>query len=162
MTCRTVHVLAVTLALAAFPSARAFAQAAVEVVGLDGKATKVALEGMNRHVVTADDHGAAVTFEGVLAGDVLAKAGVELGEKLHGPTAFARFVRVTARDGYTVVFAIAELDPAVSDTAVIIADRRDGKRLDDKAGPLQIVSPYEKRQARWVRQLARLEVVEAK
>lgn len=46
--------------------------------------------------------------------------------------------------------------------AAVLATARDGKRLDERAGPLQIVSPYEKRAGRWIRQLARLDVREAK
>jgi Oxidoreductase molybdopterin binding domain len=158
---RIVHA-ALLVAVLAAPAAAQTAPMAVPVVNLDGATINVPLEGLTRHVVTASDHGAQVAFEGVLVGDVLAKAGVVMGEKLRGPGAMARYVLATARDGYTTVFALAELDPGISESAILIADRRDGKRLDEKAGPLQIVSPYEKRAGRWIRQLARLDVREAK
>jgi len=52
-------------------------------------------------VVTATQDGAQVAFEGVLVGDVLAKAGVVMGEKLRGG-AMARYVlppRATVHHG---------------------------------------------------------------
>ncbi|MEO8679920.1 MAG: molybdopterin-dependent oxidoreductase [Vicinamibacterales bacterium] len=135
---------------------------AVEVVGLDGKSVKISIDGMTRHVVTATQGGARVEFEGVMMRDVLGKADTPLGEKLHGPEALTTYVLATARDGYKAVFAIAELDASFTDGVVMIADRRDGKRLDEKTGPLQIVTPDEKRAGRWVRQLMKLEVRQAK
>ncbi len=44
-------------------------------------------------------------------------------------------------------------DPIVLDLIIILADRRDGKPLAEKEGPLRIIVPEEKREARWVRQL---------
>ena len=135
---------------------------AVDVIGLDGKSVKVSLDGLTRHIVTATQGGAKVEFEGVMMRDVLARADTPLGEKLHGPEALTTFVLATARDGYKAVFAIAELDASFTDGVVMIADRRDGKRLDEKTGPLQIVTPDEKRAGRWMRQLVKLEVRQAK
>jgi hypothetical protein len=40
----------------------------------------------------------------------------------------------------------------------MIADRRNGEALAEKEGPLRIVVPGEKRQARWVRQLTGISV----
>ena len=37
---------------------------------------------------------------------------------------------------------------------VMLVDKRDGKALDAKEGPLRIVVPDEKMRARWVRQVA--------
>ncbi len=63
-------------------SAAAAAQTAIDVVGLDGRVTPVSLEGLTRASVTADDHGTRVRFEGVRIGDIIGKAGVELGDRL--------------------------------------------------------------------------------
>jgi hypothetical protein len=132
------------------------------VVTLDGKTVNVALGDFTRHVVTTSDHGTKVTFEGVLLRDVLTKAGAPLGDQLHGPAALTRFVKVIARDGYAVVFSIAELDSGFTDEIVLLADVRDGKRLVADAGPLQIVTPHEKRGGRWIRQVSKIEIREAK
>ena len=146
--------------LAAAPDA--VAQATIDVTPADGKTLSVALADLPRHTVAADDHGTKITFEGVLLRDVLAKAGVPLGEKLHGPTALTSFVLATALDRYQVIFSIAELDAGFTDQIILLADRRDGKPLGAGAGPLQIVVPHEKRAGRWIRQVNRLEIRQAK
>lgn len=150
------------LGLVATVASGAAAQAAIEVVPGNGKTLSVALAGLPRQTATADDHGTRITFEGVLVRDVLAKAGVPLGEKLHGPTALTSFVLATARDSHKVIFSIAELDAGFTDQIILLADRRDGKPLDANAGPLQIVVPHEKRAGRWIRQVNRREVRQAK
>lgn len=65
---------------------------------------------------------------------------------------------VEAADGDRAVFSIPELDPAFTDRVVLLADRREGKPLDEKAGPLRIVAPGEKRHSRWVRQVVALKM----
>lgn len=49
-----------------------------------------------------------------------------------------------------------------TDQIIRLADRRDGKPLGAGAGPLQIVVPHEKRAGRWIRQVSRLEIRQAK
>ena len=61
-----------------------------------------------------------------------------------------------ATDGYRAVFALPGLDHAYTDRIVILADRRDGKPLTEKEGPLRIVVADEKREARWFVRLFRL------
>ena len=153
--------LAFTLVLLLVAHA-ASAQTTVDVVTLEGKAMSISFEGMTRHVVSTADHTKKATFEGVLLRDVLAKAGTPLGEALHGASALSRFVKVSARDGYAVVFSIAELDAGFTDEIVLIADVRDGQRLVSEAGPLQIVVPHDKRATRGIRQVTKIEVREAK
>jgi DMSO/TMAO reductase YedYZ molybdopterin-dependent catalytic subunit len=63
------------------------------------------------------------------------------------------YVMVGAADGYRVVFALPEIDPAFSDRLILLADRRDQQPLSPEEGPLRLVVPGEKRQARWVRQV---------
>jgi hypothetical protein len=94
-------------------------------------------------------------FEGVALFDVLKSAGAKFGNELRGGE-LAKYLLVEASDGYRVVFALPELDPACTDRVVLLADRRDGKPLDGKEGPLRLVVPGEKRQARWVRQVTAL------
>jgi DMSO/TMAO reductase YedYZ molybdopterin-dependent catalytic subunit len=109
-----------------------------------------------RRSVRAKDHdGVESTFEGVALIDVLQLAGVKFGEGLRGKS-LALYLVVEATDGYRAVFALPELDPAFTDRVVLLVDGRDGKKLGDKEGPLRIVLPGEKRQARWVRQVRSL------
>ena len=106
--------------------------------------------------VRAKDHGGVEsTFEGVPLIDILERAGVKFGDGLRGKS-LALYLVVEASDGYRAVFALPELDPAYTDRLVILADRRDGKKLSDAEGPLRIVVPAEKRQARWVRKVSAL------
>lgn len=130
---------------------------AIEVVGPDGRTAIVAPEKMERRTVVTEDRGLRTTFEGVALRDVLAQAGVVFGEKLRGK-ALAQVVIATARDAYQVAYAIAELDAAFTDQVVLLADRRDGRPLLADTGPWQIIVPNDKRPARWIRQVSRIEV----
>jgi hypothetical protein len=66
---------------------------------------------------------------------------------------------VEATDGYRVVIALPEIDPAFTDKQFVLAFSKDGKALDSKEGPYRIVIPEEKRMARWVRQVTTLKIV---
>lgn len=105
-------------------------------------------------------HGQMQHYEGVRVSDLLAKAGVALGDKLRG-RAMAMYVIAQASDGYAVVYSVAELDPAMTDNRIIVADRMNGKPLDPKEGPFKIVVPGDKRPARWIRMLTALQVENA-
>ena len=135
----------------------AWAQAALQVVTADGHSTQVSLSALPRRTGVTEDRGLKTTFDGVELREVLAAAGVRFGEALRGK-ALAQVVVASARDGYQVAYAIAELDSAFTDRIVLVADQRDGKPLLPDTGPLQIVVIGEKRAARWIRQLTKLEV----
>lgn len=109
-----------------------------------------------RRTVRAKDHsGKESTYEGTPLIEVLQLAGVTLGESLRGKN-LALYLVVEAADGYRAVFALPELDTAFTDRVILIADRKDGNPLASAEGPLRIVIPDEKRQARWVRQVTAL------
>jgi DMSO/TMAO reductase YedYZ molybdopterin-dependent catalytic subunit len=117
------------------------------------KLTADDLAKLPRRSLQAKAHdGKEAMFDGVELADVLKLAGVKFGEQLRGKE-LAMFLVVSAADGYHAVFALPELDHAFTDRIVILADRRDGKPLAEKEGPLRIVVPDEKREARWVRQV---------
>lgn len=67
---------------------------------------------------------------------------------------------VEAADGYRVVIAVPEIDPAFTNKQILLAFLRDGKPLDEKEGPYRIVIPDEKRMARSVRQVTTLKIVD--
>ena len=122
------------------------------------KLTAADLAKLPRHTLHAKAHdGKDATFEGIELGDVLKLAGVKFGEQLRGKD-LALFLIVGASDGYHAVFALPELDHAFTDRLIILADRRDGKPLAEKEGPLRIVVPDEKREGRWVRQVVTLTI----
>ena len=110
--------------------------------------------------VKADGSDEQTTYEGVLLYDILKQAGAPLGKQLMGK-ALATYVLAEARDGYQVVYALPEFDPSFTDNKIIVADTIDGKPLFDYQGPLRIVAPHDKRGARSIRMLQRIEVVRA-
>ena len=117
------------------------------------------LKSLPTATMTAEEHnGTNASYEGVPLAEVLRRAGVPQGEALRGE-ALQLGVIVKAVDGYKALFALAELDPAMTDKQILLAFRRNGTELDATAGPLRIVVPDEKRQARWVRQVTELQVV---
>ena len=105
-----------------------------------------------REVRARDRDGTEATFAGVALVDLLRLAEVPLGEKLRG-SHMTLYLLIEAADGYRVVFALPELDPAFTERVVLLADHRDGQPLTAAEGPLRLVVPDEKRQARWVRQV---------
>jgi hypothetical protein len=96
-------------------------------------------------------------YEGVRLSDLLLKARVQLGEKLRGQ-ALGTYVVARASDGYAVVYSLAEIDPAMTDNQIIVADTLNGKALAPKQGPFRVVVPGDKRPARWVRMVSEFEV----
>jgi DMSO/TMAO reductase YedYZ molybdopterin-dependent catalytic subunit len=105
-----------------------------------------------------DEKGNPAEYGGVPVAEILKKAGAPLGKELKGSN-MAIGVIAHAPDGYTVVFSLAEFDPAFSDRVILLADRRDGRLLDSREGPLRIVVPGDQRHARWIRGLTTLEVL---
>jgi molybdate transport system substrate-binding protein len=65
-------------------------------------------------------------------------------------------VRVTGADGYSAVFALAELAPEFAARPIQLADHRDGKPLDGRA--LRLIVPGEHRGGRSVRDVIRIDV----
>jgi DMSO/TMAO reductase YedYZ molybdopterin-dependent catalytic subunit len=126
-------------------------------VALDEKT----LAAMPRMTVQAGAHGDAPSaWEGVALVEVLRAEGAPLGKALRGD-ALANYVRVTATDGYQVVFGLGELDAEMGAAKVVLVDRHEGKPLDDKDGPVRLVVPGDKRPARWVRNVATIELLSA-
>lgn len=139
------------------------ALATVAVRGEDGASQKFdaqTLAQLPQHTVTAQAHGKNVTCDGVNVSDVLAKVGAPQGEALRG-RALTLYVRVSAADGYRVVYSLAELDPAMHDNVPILTSHCDGAALDAKDGPFRIISPGEKRPARWIRQVTAIDLLRA-
>jgi DMSO/TMAO reductase YedYZ molybdopterin-dependent catalytic subunit len=104
-----------------------------------------------------DGDGTAVTFEGVSLWDILQKAQF-LDAGTHKKLVNTCVI-VKAKDGYKVVYSLAEIAPTMTDRKVFLADRCNGKALAEAQGPLKVIAPDEKMRARWVRQVTALEVV---
>jgi hypothetical protein len=119
------------------------------------------LAAMPRAKAVTDNNGIQTTYEGVWLADVLKKAGVPLGPGLRG-AALAGYVVASASDGYQVVFSIGELDPGMTDGQFLLADTANGKVLFGENGSFRLVVPKDKRGARSVRLLTKIEVVQLK
>lgn len=88
------------------------------------------------------------------------KSGIPVGTQLRGE--FLDFtVLAEAADGYKVAYALAELDPAFREPAVLLAWKKNGAPLEDLEGPFRLVNAADKRGARSVKMLVRLRLVRA-
>lgn len=136
----------------------------LQVINTEGHSTPVTavqIAALTHVAVDVLDHDKPAHFEGVPLAAVLSLAGIQLGETLRGPR-MSEMLLVEAADGYKVVFALAETDPAFATREIILADKRDGKPLDMREGPWRIVASGDKRPARWVRQVITLKVISAR
>jgi hypothetical protein len=113
------------------------------------------------HTVVLNDHGKLITYEGALLYDVLTHAGFDFGEGLRGRQ-LSSYVAALASDGYETVYALAEVDPTIGDSGILIADKREGERLSLDEGPLRIIVPHDKRPARSLKMLQEIDVVQLK
>ena len=114
---------------------------------------------LTRHAATLNDHGKQVNYEGALLRDLLSQSGVDFGKHLNAKQ-LSSYVAVSGTDGYKVVYALAELDPTIADSNIIIADKRDGQALSATEGPLRLIAPHDGRPARSVRMLQEIDVVQ--
>jgi DMSO/TMAO reductase YedYZ molybdopterin-dependent catalytic subunit len=154
--------LAIVAGILALFSALAVQATEIEISGAVPQPRKLSLEDFRklpRVEIPVEEKGKAVTYSGVPLVELLRLAGAPLGEALRGAN-LRLYVLVEAADGYEVVFALAELDPAMTDTRVFVVDEMNGRPLPDGVGPVRLVVPGEKRHARWVRQVVRFRVLE--
>ncbi len=98
-------------------------------------------------------------FEGVPLKSVLEKAGILDPKKELKGKLLLQYVVITASDGYRAIFSLAELDDATGATAnVLLADKMEGKPLNEKEAPLQLIVPTDKRPARCVRMVTTITI----
>ena len=148
------------LALAAAIATPAFAQS-LALQGPDGQAVTLSaadVAAMPHVTVTATHHGKTSTFEGVPLDQIMTRVGAATGKAVHG-SELATVVRVTAKDGYQVVFGLAETDPGTRADKIILADRADGAPLKADEGPFRIVAAGDLRPARSARMIEKIEVI---
>ena len=155
---RFVFTLILAMILYAAP-ARAQQLVVQNEAGKTSVLTRADIEALPHVKVTARLSNAPATFDAVALGVILEKAGIGLGDSLKGKR-LASCLLVEAADGYRAVIALPEIDPAFTDTQIVLAYLKDGKPLDEKEGPYRIVIPGEKRMARWVRQVTTLKIVD--
>jgi DMSO/TMAO reductase YedYZ molybdopterin-dependent catalytic subunit len=123
--------------------------------------TAESLAQMPRATATVSSGGIDTQYEGVWLHEILKKAGLPAGEGLRGKM-LTTYVLAEAQDGYQVVFSLGELDPALGDAPIMVADQANGKPLFGENGAFRIVVPRDKRGARSVRMLTKIEVVQVR
>ena len=96
-------------------------------------------------------------FSGVSMRELLTRAGAPLGEKMR-KTAMMLGVIIHCKDGYSVLYALAEFDESFSNRTILLADREDGAPLPPSESPLRIVAPGDKRGARSCKQVVAIDV----
>jgi hypothetical protein len=133
--------------------------------GLDGKTVSLSAEDIaalpHKTISVFNSHTKAnETYSGVAVADVLTKVGVPRGEEVKGKL-FMTAVIAEGTDHYSVLYALAEVDPSIHTGDVIVADSVDGQKLG-KEGAFKMVSTEERRPARWVRNLTAISVIEVK
>ena len=151
--------LSLLLAVSATPL---MGQATLQVVGETGTAIELPIDSL-RHLPQQElrgqiHDGPEIVFRGPALDAIMAMVGAPRGRDLRGPS-LRLVVLAEARDGYAVVYSLAEISPDLGARRAIVAVEQDGKPLDDKDGPIRIVLEGEKRPARWIRQLERVRLV---
>jgi DMSO/TMAO reductase YedYZ molybdopterin-dependent catalytic subunit len=157
---RAFAALVVSLSLIAAPSWAQTEAVALRLVAPDGRSavlTSGALATLPRQSLSLTAHGETHVYEGPTLASVLERLDAPLGGRLRGE-ALRTYVVVRAADGYVVVFSLAEIDPAMSPTAVILADQADGAPLPAEEGPLRLIVEGDARPARSVRQVTAIEL----
>lgn len=95
--------------------------------------TRADLDSLPHLKVTTSPSGTPEMFEGVALKSVLERVGTTFGETLKGKR-MASCLLVEAADGYRVVIALPELDPAFDAKQVLLAFMKDGKPSIKKRG----------------------------
>jgi DMSO/TMAO reductase YedYZ molybdopterin-dependent catalytic subunit len=108
-----------------------------------------------------DRDGKEHEFTGVALFEILEKAGVTTGSKLRGEN-LTKYILIQAADGYEVVYALPEVDPDFTDQVILLATEKDGQPLPQGEGPFRIVTPNDKKQARWIREVRTIKIQFAK
>lgn len=112
-------------------------------------------------IKTKDKDGNDRVFQGVPLVVLLESAGVTLGSALRGEN-LTKYILVKAADGYEVVFSLPEVDTEFTDQTVLLAYEADGKPLAKGEGPFRMIVPLDKKQARWIREIALISIMFSK
>jgi DMSO/TMAO reductase YedYZ molybdopterin-dependent catalytic subunit len=164
---RATHfVLIIITALGCLTGYNAHAQTAEVAVGGDVvkpfKITAATFGAMKQATVKVKaNDGREHEYTGVPLYDILTTAGAVPNNQLRGKS-LTKYVLVTAADGYQVVIALPEIDPAFTDQTVILANKEDGEDLAANFGPYRLIVPRDKKPARSAMRVTNIDVLTAK
>lgn len=108
-------------------------------------------------VKVKQNDGTSHEYKGVSLYDILTKAEAIPNQQLRGKS-LTKYILVTAADGYQVVLAIAEIDPAFTDHLVILATTMDGEELPANLGPFRLIVTGDKKAARSAMRVTNIDV----
>jgi molybdopterin-dependent oxidoreductase-like protein protein len=134
---------------------------ALELVGLTGQRHQVTPAELAKlpHVeAMVSSHNVTGKYRGVPLGELLRLIDRPSGEAFRGK-ALAAAISVEAKDGYRVIFALAEVDTGFTNKVIFLADSKNGAALDSTEGPYRIIVPDEKRPARWSKWITRIRLI---
>ena len=114
-------------------------------------------ESLPRQTASIVHEGSSESYEGVAVAAILERAEITLGAEARGPQ-LTRYALITSLDGYVVLFSLPEIDPLFSDQQVLLADRVNSQELTVADGAPRLVVAADKRQRRWINQVARIEI----
>ncbi|NCD72062.1 molybdopterin-dependent oxidoreductase [Mucilaginibacter agri] len=157
---------ALALALTGLFSVQVYAQTAEVAIGGDvaqpyklDAATFATLKQVSVKV-TAND-GREHEYTGISLYDILTKAEAIPNKQLRGKS-LTKYALISAADGYQVVIALPEIDPAFTDKVIILANKEDGEDLAANFGPYRLIVPGDKKPARSAMRVVAIDVLTAK
>ncbi len=100
------------------------------------------------------------TYSGVPLIAILEQVGAPIGKDVHGK-ALSQYIVATGSDGYKAVLSLAEAEPDFHPGSALVADQLAGKPLDPRQGPFKLIVSEDKRPARSVHSLVKLELKQA-
>jgi len=103
--------------------------------------------------------GKASFYSGVPLEELLEHMGAVFGKERRQAN-LGSIVLVESVDQSSVLFAMAELETALSDKQILLADAKDGKPLTAPEGPFRIIVPDEKDTTRWAKQVWAIYIVQ--
>jgi hypothetical protein len=153
--------IAAVFAMSVVPSLRAQDITVRRADGSERRVTAAEIGTLPQVAVNAMDHGVTTRFEGVDLRALLQLADVGPTDSLRG-SALRRVLVLIGADGYAATITLADLDPSIGGRRVLVVSRANGQVLAAGQGPWRTVVVDDRRAARWVRQLARIELVEVR
>jgi len=137
--------------------------AGVSVTNAAGKKTAYSLADLKSFPQVSLDvigeDGAAHHYTGVDLYDLLSRSDVPFGKEVRRKT-LNSYLRVSAADQYSVLYALAEVDTFLSEKKMILAYLKDRQPLPVNFGPLQLIVTGEKKHARLIRQVTAFDIRE--
>ena len=144
-------------------SGRLLAQSAEVAVGGDVakpfKITAATFAEMKKvSVKVKSKDGKEHEYSGISVFEILIKAEAILNNQLRGKL-LTKYLLVSAADGYQIVIALPEIDPAFTDQTIILANKEDGKDLAANYGPFRLIVPGDKKAARSAMRVTNIDIL---